>query len=188
MGKSASGKDSLYKKILSSGIKLNRVVLYTTRPMRDGEKDGREYHFVDKNYLDKNSDKIIEERVYKTVYGDWYYATIDDGSIKDNENYLIIGTLESYNMLKKYFGEDYIFPIYLEVDNETRLKRARDRENMQQVPKIEEMNRRFAADEIDFSEENILKANIKKRYINNNFSRCYKQILRDIRSEISKNK
>ena len=84
MGKSASGKDSLYKKLLASDLRLNRVVIYTTRPKRDGESDGVEYYFVDKKFLDDNKEKVIEERVYHTVFGDWFYATIDDGKIEKN--------------------------------------------------------------------------------------------------------
>lgn len=45
MGKSSVGKDTVYKR-LQKELKLNTVVLYTTRPKRDGEEDGREYYFV----------------------------------------------------------------------------------------------------------------------------------------------
>ena len=48
MGKSSSGKDTIYRKLQESeNLKLGRLVLYTTRPIRDGEKEGQEYHFVD---------------------------------------------------------------------------------------------------------------------------------------------
>ena len=181
MGKSASGKDSLYKKLLSANIGLNKVAIYTTRPKRDGEKDGNEYYFVDKKYLEDNSDKVIEKRVYHTVFGDWYYATLDDGKINKNDNYVIIGTLESYNILKKYFGNEFLFPIYLEVDNEIRRQRAIDRENMQEVPKFDEMERRFKTDELDFSEEKIKEAGIIDRYKNDDFDKCFEKIVNDIK-------
>jgi len=181
MGKSASGKDSLYKKLLASNLGLNRVAIYTTRPKRDGEQEGMEYHFVDKKFLDDNKDKIIETRVYHTVFGEWYYATLDDGKIKNDANYVVIGTLESYNSIKKYYGKDSIFPIYLEVSNDVRKQRALDRENMQKVPKIDEMERRFKADEIDFSEENIRNAEIEKRYVNDDFDKCFEEVVNDIR-------
>lgn len=181
MGKSASGKDSLYKKLLTSNLGLNRVAIYTTRPKRDGEQEGMEYHFVDKKFLDDNKDKVIETRVYHTVFGEWYYATLDDGKIKNDANYVVIGTLESYNSIKKYYGKDSIFPIYLEVSNDVRKQRALDRENMQKVPKIDEMERRFKADEIDFSEENIRNAEIEKRYVNDDFDKCFEEVVNDIR-------
>ena len=181
MGKSASGKDSLYKKLLASDLGLNRVAIYTTRPKRDGEQEGMEYHFVDKKFLDDNKDKIIETRVYHTVFGEWYYATLDDGKIKNDANYVVIGTLESYNSIEKYYGKDSIFPIYLEVSNDVRKQRALDRENMQKVPKIDEMERRFKADEIDFSEENIRNAEIEKRYVNDDFDKCFEEVVNDIK-------
>ena len=40
MGKSASGKDTIYKKLLERMPELGTATLYTTRPMRDGETDG----------------------------------------------------------------------------------------------------------------------------------------------------
>ena len=182
MGKSASGKDSLYKRLLSTDLNLNRLIIYTTRPKRDGENEGVEYHFVDEKFLDDNKDKIIEKRVYHTVFGDWYYATIDDGKIEDNKNYVVIGTLESYNSIRKYYGKDKVFPIYLEVSDEIRRKRAIDRENKQKVPKFDEMERRFKADEIDFSEENIKKAEIDKRYRIENIEDCLREVIDDIKN------
>ncbi len=182
MGKSASGKDSLYKKLLSSDLNLNKVAIYTTRPKRDGEQDGNEYYFVDKKYLDENADKVIEERVYHTVFGDWYYATLDDGKIDKNSNYVIIGTLESYNVIKNYYGEKMLYPIYLEVADDIRKKRAIERENMQKVPKFDEMERRFKADELDFSEDKIVASGINKRYVNDDFDKCYEEVVSDIKN------
>ena len=65
MGKSTSGKDTIYKNLIAdNGLSLKKVVPYTTRPMRDGETDGGQYFFRDEEgYLDlKNRGKIIEER------------------------------------------------------------------------------------------------------------------------------
>ena len=65
MGKSTSGKDTMYRELIKNGeLGLNKVIPYTTRPMRDGEKDGVQYFFKDEQgYLElKNSGKIIEEK------------------------------------------------------------------------------------------------------------------------------
>ena len=180
MGKSASGKDSIYKSLLLKDLNLKKVPIWTTRPKRDGETDGMEYYFVSKDFLD-NNDKIIEKRIYHTVFGDWYYATIDDGYIKKDEDYLMIGTLASYMSMKEYFGENNLFPIYIEIDNATRLERAKKREMQQNVPKLEEMERRFLADEIDFSEENVKKAKINKKYENIILENCIEEIVNDIK-------
>ena len=48
MGKSSSGKDTVYRELLrDDSLKFKKVVLYTTRPIREGEVDGVQYHFVD---------------------------------------------------------------------------------------------------------------------------------------------
>ena len=83
MGKSATGKDTIYKKLLSrEDIDLKKVVMYTTRPIRKGEKEGVEYHFVDEDKLNKlkKQGKIIEHRSYDTIHGKWHYFTADDGN------------------------------------------------------------------------------------------------------------
>ena len=46
MGKSSSGKDTLFRKIKQELPMLQTVTLYTTRPKREGEREGVEYHFV----------------------------------------------------------------------------------------------------------------------------------------------
>ena len=83
MGKSASGKDTIYRELLKKCPRLRRVVLYTTRPMRDGECEGREYYFANPKTLEtfEKQGKIIEMRTYQTVCGPWSYATVDDGRI-----------------------------------------------------------------------------------------------------------
>ena len=77
MGKSASGKDSIFHKLLErTGWK--QLIPYTTRPMREGEIEGQEYHFITKEeflgYI--ASGEMAEYRAYDTVFGKWYYGTI----------------------------------------------------------------------------------------------------------------
>ena len=170
MGKSASGKDTIYSRLLENEkLSLKRIVPYTTRPMRDGEEDGKTYHFCDVVKVQKLDDmgKIIELREYNTVYGIWKYFTVDDGQIDlAKGNYLLIGTLETYTKVVKYFGQDKVLPIYIEVEDGERLIRAIDREKQQKEPKYEEMCRRFLADASDFSEENLKKAGVSRRFQN----------------------
>ena len=170
MGKSASGKDTIYSRLLENEkLSLKRIVPYTTRPMRDGEEDGKTYHFCDEAKVQKLDEmgKIIELREYNTVYGIWKYFTVDDGQIDlAKGNYLLIGTLATYTKIVKYFGQDKVLPIYIEVEDGERLIRAIDREKQQKEPKYEEMCRRFLADASDFSEENLKKAGVSRRFEN----------------------
>lgn len=180
MGKSSSGKDTIYSRLLADGeLGLSRIVLYTTRPMREGEQEGREYHFTDAVCFEKLQEqgKVIESRTYQTVYGPWTYFTADDGTLELAEHsYLGIGTLESYEGMKKYYGEDSVVPVYVEVEDGERLRRAIRREEQQKEPKYEEMCRRFLADAEDFREEKLQQAGITERFSNTELENCMKEI------------
>lgn len=180
MGKSASGKDSIYRWLLGKKeLKLKKIIPYTTRPVRDGEEQGREYYFVDEGRYRKLQEegKLIESRSYETVYGIWTYFTADDGQIDlAHSNFLAIGTLESYRKMRDYFGSGNICPIYVEVEDGERLMRALLRERQQEHPRYAEMCRRFLADEEDFSEENIQEAGICRRFVNDDSKICLAEI------------
>ena len=180
MGKSASGKDTIYNRLLAmEELHLRCVVPYTTRPMRSGETDGQTYFFCTEQQVAEfgAAGKIIELRAYNTVYGIWKYFTADDGQICLAESdYLMIGTLEAYEQIRDYFGADKVCPVYVEVDDGLRLQRALDRERVQEQPKYAEMCRRFLADEQDFSEENLEKAGITKRFYNTDLDQVTQEI------------
>ena len=186
MGKSASGKDRIYSLLAAhKELNLKTLVLYTTRPMRAGEVDGKNYYFTDDKKLKEFRRKgcHIEARAYHTVHGIWTYFTADDGQVDlGRSDYLGIGTLESFVKLREYYGDDVMRPVYIEVEDGERLERALARERTQEVPKYEEMCRRFLADQNDFSEENILKAGIWKRFQNHNLDECVKEIGNYIKS------
>ncbi|MCQ2507546.1 MAG: guanylate kinase [Dorea sp.] len=179
MGKSASGKDTLYQKIQKSCPWLKTITLYTTRPIREGEVPGKTYHYVDDAVLDRyeRDGKVIELRAYQTVHGIWKYATIDDGQVDlTKDDYLVIGTLESYNNMKAYYGTGNLVPLYIEVEDGERLTRALQREKCQDIPKYAEMCRRFLADNEDFSEEHLQKSGITIRYSNDDIDQCLKSV------------
>ena len=184
MGKSASGKDTIYQKLLENPeLHFRRLIIYTTRPIRDGEKYGQEYYFVNEDEFQclKASGKIIEDRGYESVYGLWRYFTVDNMNL-EKYNYLGIGTLESYEQLKKYYGENKVCPVYIEVEDGMRLKRAIAREETQEIPKYEEMCRRFLADSQDFSEANIKAAGMSRRFQNMDFITCMSDIEKYVKS------
>ena len=180
MGKSATGKDTIYRKILEeSGLRLQRIIPYTTRPIREGEKEGREYHFCteeDVSRLDEEG-RIVELRSYNTIHGIWKYFTVNDGNISlDKENYLMIGTLEAFVKIKAYFGKEVTVPIYVEIDDGERLARALKRERQPENQKYEEMCRRFLADAADFSEDKIKEAGIERRFYNDDLESTLAEI------------
>ena len=186
MGKSASGKDTIYKKVKEQMPELKTIVIYTTRPIREGELNGREYYFVDDDKLKElqEAGKVIELREYNTVHGIWKYFTADDGQFDGDDNYLAIGTLESYVQLRDYFGQERLVPIYVEVEDGLRLERALARERMQATPKYEEMCRRFLADAADFSVDNLKEAGITRKFVNIDMDKCVGEIVLGIRSKV----
>lgn len=180
MGKSSTGKDTVYKELLAKeALKLNKVVPYTTRPIRAGEEQGEAYFFTDEDgyRILEAQGKVIEARAYHTYHGLWRYFTVDDGSIDlKNHNYIIIGTLESFVKTVQYFGKDKVIPVLLEVDDGDRLQRALDRERRQDEPKYQELCRRFLADAEDFSEEKQKEAGITRKFSNDNLEKCLSEI------------
>ena len=157
VGKSSSGKDTIYKKLLeNSSLQLQRIVPYTTRPVRAGECEGVEYHFTTVDAMERLQDenKIIECRSYETVYGVWYY----------------------------FMAKDRVVPIYIDLDDGERLSRALRREKKQSQPRYEEMCRRYLADAKDFSLENLEQAGITRCFNNHNLKKCYAEISEYIKS------
>ena len=181
LGRSSSGKDTIYKKIMEQKeIAFHTVVLYTTRPIRDGETEGVEYHFTDEEGFQKlkQAGKVIEDRTYNTIQGLWRYFTVLEGALSlDKYDYLMIGTLESYTKTKEYLGQDKLVPILIDLDDGERLQRALDRERTQEVPQYEEMCRRYLSDVQDFSEKKIAEAGIVRRFINDDLERCFAEIM-----------
>lgn len=181
MGRSSSGKDTIYKKILEENkMGLQRIVPYTTRPIRVGEQEGVEYHFTDETGYQKLTDqgKVIEARAYHTCFGIWRYFTVADKSIDLGEHsYILIGTLEAYMQLQQYYGEENVLPIMITLDCGELLQRALDREKQQDSPKYEEMCRRFLADAEDFSEEKMKQAGICRTFYNGDLNQCLEEIL-----------
>ncbi len=170
MGKSASGKDAIFKRLMErEDLQLANIVSYTTRPIRQKEQDGVEYHFCDEAEEERleQAGKVIEKRIYQTQLGRWAYFTVDDGQVDlTKQNYLLIGTLVSYEKLASYYKKENVVPIYIEADDFTRLERAIRREHKQAAPKYDEVCRRFLADAEDFSAEKLSAAGVTNVFVN----------------------
>jgi len=180
MGKSSTGKDTIYKRLLETErFGFRTIPLYTTRPIREGEHDGVEYFFTDEAGYEslKSLGKVLEERTYDTVLGKWRYFTVWDDKADLAGNILMIGTLESFNQTRAKVGDEHIIPVYIELEDGMRLSRALERERRQERPQYEEMCRRFLADAEDFSEENIAAAGITARFENEDLDKCLREII-----------
>lgn len=185
MGKSASGKDTIYEALLQDeSLALKPLIPWTTRPIRATEQEGVEYHFTDEHGLRflEEQGRVIEKRTYQTEHGPWTYFTVDEH--RDPSCSLLgIGTLESCRKIREYYPAGYVIPIYIEVEDGIRLARALKRERKPGNHRYEEMCRRFLADQKDFSEENLLLAGVGRRF-NNDEDRalCIAEVASYIRS------
>ena len=173
IGKSGSGKDSVYKRILEE-TNLNPIIPYTTRPRRPFEENGKDYHFVSDEFM-FNNPLVIEKRTYETVHGNWYYATVNDGQLQKGDS-IIVASPEQYLNIKKYFDEKGnvdVIPIYIYIDDGIRLQRLVSREMLQKEPNYFEICRRYKTDAEDF----VVMAN-ERKFLNYSLTECVNEILK----------
>ena len=144
-GASASGKTEAAK-LLAKKYGITKIITTTTRPMRQGEVDKRDYFFVSKEEFERmiQDDKFVEYTLYN---GNMYGSTKDQ--IADNRCVVIDPAgLRSYIALKN----DSIVTFFLEADENIRRKRMIERGD--DLQKIES---RIKNDRIAFKKENIAK-------------------------------
>lgn len=129
--------------------------MLTTRPLRDGEVNGREYYFISQDEMDAldYEHKLIERRDFETVEGVWRYATGFEEINLEKYSYLTPNTWIGYQKYLEYFDSNCLVPVYFELDKGVRLERALIRERKQTKANYLEMCRRFLADAKDFAPE-----------------------------------
>lgn len=145
LGKSGSGKSKISNHIQLMGF--DRIIPYTTRPIREGEKNGVEYNYIsEKDFINKvNENFFAEWTIYETECGSWYYGTAKkDYAPGEKVCILSPNGLEQVRKNKKLLK---ITSFYLDVNDDVlkeRLMRRRDNKD--------EIKRRFSQDEKDFNE------------------------------------
>lgn len=145
LGKTASGKDLTVKKLISLH-NFSRLITYTSRPMRKGEKQDITYHYIsEENFKQKIQDGFFAEwKSYETVDGVWYYGTALEDLENANDKTVIILTPDGYRDILSKLSEKPK-SIYIYANNKTIQKRLVERGDN---PK--EAERRLEHDTIDF--------------------------------------
>lgn len=171
-GRSSTGKDSICKRLLEIDDSLVSLVPYTTRPMREGETDGREYYFRNEEFYQSElaNGRIIEERHYDTINGLWRYFTVNDNQLQNipvNKDIVVVASLYQVKLYQDYFGKDVVIPVYIDLDDYILLSRSLQREKRNPTPNIVELCRRFISDKNDFSEELKKEVGVNKVFWNN---------------------
>ncbi len=188
MGKSATGKDTIYKLLQADeSLNLQQLVPYTTRPMRAGERDGEAYYFVTEEEFHGllEEGRVIEHRSYNTIHGLWRYFTVEDSQLDLAQySYLLIGTLEAYVSIVQHFGPEKVIPVLVTLDDGVRLERALTREREQANPKYEEMCRRFLADSADYAQDKVDAAGICRVFENHSSKDTAEEISHYIKEQL----
>lgn len=152
MGKTLSGKTSVLK-ILEDENEMNKVVSFTTRPIREGEKEGKDYNFINNAQvlaiIATGMGVAIRTYIPHIDFGPypWYYG-IAKSEINKTEKPIVITDVQGLKDLIEEFGKDRIVSFYLDIDKETQLERMKFRESTLN----EEQERRIIADEKDFKD------------------------------------
>lgn len=140
IGKTSSGKNTI-SDLLSLSYNIPQAISTTTRPMRKGETQDKEYHFITKEEFDKRD--FIETREYQVYNGDtWYYGY--EKNEFNHDNCIAIVDVQGYYSLREYFG-DIVIPFFIYASEDTLRKRLKLRGDNPQ-----EINRRLEDDEVKF--------------------------------------
>ena len=144
IGEAGSGKDRALKEILKKDNNyFNEIIHTTTRPPREKEVDGKNYHFVSNEAFGQMI-KFNSLLVY-SIYNQWLYG-ITLSSLREDKINIGVLNLKELAELQRHPDVELCI-IYLSVDDKTRLLRQLNREKN---PNVAEVLRRFEADRKEF--------------------------------------
>jgi guanylate kinase len=177
-GKSSSGKDLIKKKLVKNGFK--GVITNTTRPPREGEKEGVNYYYLsDMEFKNRIANgEMIEYHKYNTEFGVWYYGSSANNIDLNKHDYVIVLTLEGAEAYVNYFGAENCIVFYIDAPKSIREQRAKDRGSFNQG----EWDRRVKTDNVDFSQDKVAHiCNFRVDNYNKTIYNLIKEIKEDIR-------
>lgn len=151
IGASSSGKSTIEQEVDKRGI-FNKLTSHTTRPMRDGEIEGVDYYFANKERFSEMeyNNEFIEERVYLTKYGYWEYG-LSKKEVEDNLNGIAVLDLDGARELEKYIKiyhpDRNVMKIFIDCSSKIRLLRSLNRDDCDDN-KCAEICRRYLDDDM----------------------------------------
>ena len=179
VGASASGKDTALTYLIVNHD-FRPIVSHTTRPKREGEREGREYHFVTNKEFKKliKSKEIIEYRSYETLVNNkkakWYYGT-SKNEFKPYKKLVCVVDLDGLKSLGEYLGRENLIAIYIKSDSQIRKHRAEKRGSFDEY----EWERRIKDDNKKFT-KTIIEKLVDYTVINNSTKREFFRQINEI--------
>lgn len=151
MGEAGSGKDTILHRIMEKYPSyFNEIISCTTRPPRQGEKEGVNYHFLS---VEDFIRKILNgDMLEATEFNGWHYGTDSQSLTIDKINIGVFNPKGVRCLQEDENIELYVF--YVRAAGKQRLLRQLNRE---ENPDVDEIIRRYKADTEDFSFLNDIK-------------------------------
>ena len=145
VGKTASGKTTIANE-LCKHHGYERIITYTTRPMRENEVQDVDYHFISDKQFNKmvENNEFTEYKRYNTAHGVWSYGSIITSEQELSDDcYVIILTPQGLRDLSKKVSRYIAF--YLDVGFESQLERLKKRgdEEQQIIKRLENDDKDF---------------------------------------------
>ena len=145
MGQAGAGKDTILRRLIELEPDFHEVVSCTTRPMREGEVDGVNYHFLTgEQFADR---VLMGEMLECCEFNEWFYGTGYESLRSDCINVGVFNPTGVESLLAHKDVDVQVF--YVTASDKTRMLRQLNRE---ENPDVHEIVRRFKADWMDFSD------------------------------------
>ena len=146
IGQSGCGKDTVLNETVTRHPDIcARIINCTTRPMRDYEEDGVDYHFIPVSGFTR--EVLNGNMLEATEYNDWFYGTNINALTPNKINIGIFSPAAVEALLQDPRLD--VDVVRVVTANKTRLQRSLNRED---VPDCTEICRRYLADEKDFAD------------------------------------
>lgn len=145
-GKAGSGKDTILRALVNKfPDRYNEIVSCTTRPPREGEQEGANYHFLT---VEQFTEKVLNgDMLEATEFNNWHYGTALSSLSTEKINVGVFNPEGIRCLIEDNFVDLTIY--YVRASDKERLIRQLNRE---ENPDIQEIIRRFSTDEQDFED------------------------------------
>lgn len=145
-GKAGSGKDTILRALINKfPDRYNEIVSCTTRPPREGEQEGVNYHFLT---VEQFTEKVLNgDMLEATEFNNWHYGTALSSLSTEKINVGVFNPEGIRCLMEDNFVD--LIAYYVQVGDKERLIRQLIREV---DPDVKEIIRRFSADEKDFED------------------------------------
>ena len=136
-GPSGTGKDTIVARLLEKHPEIHRTISATTRPMREGEKEGVNYYYVTRDEFERKIEN--NEVVEHTCYCDNYYGTLRsevERYMREETPVILVIEVEGAGNIKRlYPGATTVFVLPPDLPELERRLRARGTEDEQTIQK-----------------------------------------------------